>query len=70
MYAYRGLLAGFIYPVCIIILSLTKEEFTSNDFVLVLIEGSSTNRHINPRNIEFGYMCLIGKNVPQKEFFE
>ena len=33
---------------------------------MVPIEGLSINGHIYPRNIEIGYMRLIGANVAQK----
>ena len=44
---------------------MPKEEF-----VVIPIEGLSVNRHIDPRNKEVGYMCLIGSHVPQKHFFD
>ena len=69
-YACGGSAAGFIYPICIIVSGLSKEELPKDDFTVVPIEGLSINGHIDPRNKEVGYMCLIGSNVSQKHFFQ
>ena len=49
---------------------LTKDELPNDQFVVVPIIGLSMNGHIDPRNNEVGYMCLIGANYPQKHFFD
>ena len=49
---------------------LSKDKLQKDDFFVVPIEGLSINGHINPRNVEVGYMCLIGTNIPQKYVFE
>ena len=69
-YACGGSAAGFLYPICIIVSGLSKNELQKYEFVVVPIEGLSINVHIDPRNIEVGYMCLVGTNVPQKHFLE
>ena len=61
-----GLAAGFIYPICITVSQLFIAKFPSNDFVVVPVEDLSMNGHIDPRNREIGYMCLIGKHVSQR----
>ena len=63
-----GSTAGFIYPICIIESQLSIGKFPSNDFVVVPVEGLLINDHIDPRNREIGYVCLVGKNAPQREF--
>ena len=47
---------------------LSKDELPNEEFVVVPIEGLSINGHIDPRNKEVGYMCLIGANIAQKYF--
>ena len=68
-YACGGSAAGFVSPICIIALQLSKEEFPSNNFVVVRIEGLSINSHIDLCSTEAGYMCLIGTNLPWKSCF-
>ena len=69
-YACGGSAAGFLYPICIMISGLSKEELPNDQCVVVPIIGLSINGHIDPRNNEEGYMCLIGANYPQKHFFD
>ena len=67
-YACGGSAAGFLYPICIIISGLSKDEMPKEEFVVIPIEGLSINGHVDPRNKEVGYTCLIGSHVPQKHF--
>ena len=46
-----------------------QDELQKDEFLVVPVEGLSINGHIDPRNKELGYMCLIGSNVAQKHFF-
>ena len=62
-FACGGSAAGFVYTPFIIISGLSAEELPNDDFVVVSIEGLSINGHIDPRNKEFSYVCLIGFNV-------
>ena len=61
---------GFVYPICIQVSNLNKEELPTDEFLVVPIKGLSINGHIDPRSEEIGYLYLMGKNVPQKRFFE
>ena len=65
-----GSAAGFLYPICIQVANLSKEELPSEDFVVVAIPGLAVNGHIDPRCDAVGYLCLMGQNVPQKRFFD
>ena len=60
----------FLYPICIVISGLSTDELKKVEFVVIPIEGLSINGHIDPRNREVGYMCLIGSHVPHKYFFD
>ena len=68
-FACGGSAGGFIYPLCILVSNISKEELPGKDFVVVPVEGLSINGHIDPRNKEIGYLVLMGSNVPQKHFF-
>ena len=69
-YACGGSSTGCVYPICIMVSGLSKEELPNDDFVVIQIEGLSINRHIDPRNNEISDMCLIRSNVPQRHFFQ
>ena len=49
---------------------MSLDELPTNDFKVVPIKGLSIAGHIDPRSQEVGYLCLIGKDVPQKHFFD
>ena len=68
-FACGGSAGGFIYPICIAVSGLSTTELPGDQWVVVPIKGLSINGHIDPRNQELGYLCLIGTNVPQKHFF-
>ena len=61
---------GYVYPICIQVSNLSKEELPLDEFLVIPIPGLSINGHIDPRSNEVGYLCLMGTNVPQKRFFE
>ena len=65
MYACGGYTASFLYPILIMVSSLSKDELPNDEFVVVPIESLSINGHIYPRNKEVGYMWLISANVAQ-----
>ena len=67
----KGIRVKFaVYPICIQVSNLSKEELPVDDFLVIPIPGLSINGHIDPRSNEVGYLCLMGSNVPQKRFFE
>lgn len=57
-YACGRSAVGFIYSIYIIASGLSKDELPIDEFFVILIEGLSTNGHIDPRNKEVGYMCF------------
>ena len=67
-YACGGSAAGVLYPICIIVSGLSKDELPNDEFAVVPIKGLSINGHIDHRNKEVGYMCLIGYTVAQTFF--
>ena len=67
-YAYGGSAAGCLYLICIVVSGPSKDELKKDEFMVVNIEGLSSNDHIDPRNKEVGYMCLVGKNVAHTYF--
>ena len=69
-FACGGSGGGFTYPICILVSNLSKSELPTDEFSVVPIQGLSINGHIDPRNEEIGYLCLMGSNVPQKHFFD
>ena len=69
-FACGGSGGGFMYPICILVSNLSKSELPMDEFSVVPIQGLSINGHIDPRNEELGYLCLMGANVPQKHFFD
>ena len=48
----------------------SKDELPTDEFLVIPIAGLSINGHIDPRSQEIGYLCLMGRNVPQKRFFD
>ena len=68
-FACGGSAGGFIYPICIAVSGLSATELPGDQWVVVPIKGLSINGHIDPRNQELGYLCLIGTNIPQKHVF-
>ena len=49
-YICGGSAAGFIYPICVIISSLSKDEIQQKEFVVIPIEGFSINGYIDLKN--------------------
>ena len=68
-FACGGSAGGFVYPICILVSNLSKDELPSNDFKVVPIKGLTINGHMDPRSNEVGYLCLVGCNVAQSHFF-
>ena len=65
-YTCGGSVAGFLYPMCVIISGLSKDELQKEECVVIPIKGLSINGIIDPRDRDVGYVCLIGSHVPQK----
>ena len=69
-YACGGSSAGFIYPICILILGLYDSEMPNEEFVVVNVEGLGMNGRIDTRNKEVGYLCFVKKNFKQLYCFD
>ena len=69
-FACGGSGGGFLYPICILVSNLSKEQLPNSEFKVIPIAGLTVNGHIDARSREIGYLCLMQSNVPQKKFFE
>ena len=56
-YECGGSAAGFLYPICITVSRLSKDELQKDEVVVFPIEWQYINGHIDPRNRDTGYMC-------------
>ena len=68
-YTCGGSAAEFLYPICIIVSGLSKDELLNDQFFIVLIIGLSINGHIGPINKEVEYMCVDWRKLSSKAFF-
>ena len=63
-----GSAGGYIYPIFILVPGLSDAEMPSDNFIVVPVEGMTTNGHIDPRNRELGYVCFMKHDFKKYTF--